>query len=363
MKIVSSSLQMAAAHAESRQTSVKDTLQIWSGNQRATYAYEATQRSASVGIGAAVQISDAGRQAAARAELSGTARQSTASVSASLSRTDAAEGAKEDDNGLDPKLHVVKTVLERLLGYRIHVYGEHAREQEPAEGGTAVRGNASGLRHDVERTQQEDEQMHFEAQGVVKTADGRDIAFSVQLDLQRSFSSTESFHLQIGQAPKDPLILSYPGQAAELTDTKFGFDLDADGQQEQISFVKPGSGFLVFDRNADGQVNDGSELFGTRSGQGFGELAALDEDGNGWIDENDSAFDKLRLWTKNEAGEDRLQSLLSANIGALSTQNTATPFTFKDAANTEQGVMRASGVFLQEDGQAAGTVSQIDLMV
>ena len=126
--------------------------------------------------------------------------------------------------------------------------------------------------------------------------------------------------------------------------------------------MQPGSGFLVFDRNDDGQVNDGSELFGTRSGDGFAELAALDGDGNGWIDENDADFNRLRLWTKDEAGQDRLQDLLSANVGALSTQRTATPFIFKDANNREQGVMRASSVFVQEDGLGAGTVSQVDLV-
>ena len=50
---------------------------------------------------------------------------------------------------------------------------------------------------------------------------------------------------------------------------RFAFDLNADGQAEQINFVAPGSGFLVFDRNQDGKVNNGSELFGPTTDNGF----------------------------------------------------------------------------------------------
>jgi hypothetical protein len=369
MKVASSSLQMAAAHAESHQTTVRESFEAWSPNRRVRYDAEATQGGMRFDAGAAVQISDAGRLAAARATVAGAARWESASASAEASRTDVGETTESSKPELlSPKLQLLRSVLEALLGLRLRVYGDRPQDDcscppppDVSAGGRG--GDGVGLRYDVERTVQEREAMQFQAQGMVRTADGREIDFSVQLQLERSFVSTESLHVQMGEPPKDPLILSYPGQAVELTDMKFNFDLDADGDQERISFVKPGSGFLVFDRNGDGQVNDGRELFGTRSGDGFAELAALDGDGNGWIDENDADFSRLRLWTKDEAGQDQLQDLLSANVGALSTQRTATPFIFKDANNREQGVMRASSVFVQEDGLGAGTVSQVDLVV
>lgn len=56
-----------------------------------------------------------------------------------------------------------------------------------------------------------------------------------------------------------------------------------------------GSGFLALDRNQNGVVDDGSELFGTQSGDGFAHLALYDQDSNGWIDANDPVFDKLRI--------------------------------------------------------------------
>lgn len=368
MKIASSSLQMASMHAESRQTDVKESLQVWKGNQRANFNLEGHSASASLGVAAtSVDISDAGRMAAAQAEARASMREASLSASASestapTSGTSKAEGTDEDDEeNLPPRLKMIKSVVEKILGESIHLTGARPHD----EGHAARRPEnptATGMRYDKTVTHSESEQMHFEAQGEVQTADGQKIAFQVSMDLQRSYSSSESTHFQIGQAPKDPLVINYPGHATELTDTKFDFDLDGDGGKEKISFVKPGSGFLVFDKNNDGKANDGKELFGTKTGNGFSELAQLDADKNGWIDENDPAFSQLKLWTKDEAGKDHMQGLLAANIGAISTQSTATPFKFKDANNVEQGVMRAAGVYLQEDGKAAGTVGQVDLM-
>ena len=53
--------------------------------------------------------------------------------------------------------------------------------------------------------------------------------------------------------------------AANVTDQKFYFDLDADGELDEISTLASGSGFLALDKNGDGIINDGSELFGTKA--------------------------------------------------------------------------------------------------
>ena len=158
----------------------------------------------------------------------------------------------------------------------------------------------------------------------------------------------------------DPLVLNFAGTAAQLTDQRFAFDLDADGSAEQINFAGPGSGFLVFDRNANGKVDNGRELFGPTSGDGFQELAALDGDGNGWIDENDAAYGQLQVWSRDAAGNEGLQSLAEAGVGAIALARIATPFSVKTEANELLGQIRSSGIFLQEDG-TAGTIQQIDL--
>ena len=64
-------------------------------------------------------------------------------------------------------------------------------------------------------------------------------------------------------------------------------------------------------------INDGNELFGTKSGDGFKDLAKYDKDRNGWIDEADDIFDDLRIWTKDEQGNDKLLTLKEAGVGAI----------------------------------------------
>ncbi|HEX3048491.1 MAG TPA: hypothetical protein VHY08_27325 [Bacillota bacterium] len=211
-------------------------------------------------------------------------------------------------------------------------------------------------------TYRESEQMSFTANGIVKTADGKEIDFSVALNMSREFATEKlTITLEEGRL-KDPLVINFDGPAAALTETKFSFDLDNDGALDQISFLKSGSGFLALDQNQDGLINNGGELFGTASGNGFADLLKYDSDQNGWIDENDSIFEKLRIWTKNENGEDMLFALGQKGVGAIYLGNIDTQFSFKDAANQTQGQLRRTGVFLKEDG-TAGTVQQIDLVV
>ena len=82
----------------------------------------------------------------------------------------------------------------------------------------------------------------------------------------------------------DPLVINLDGNIAELSDQTFLFDLDGDGEMDEISELSAKSGFLALDKNGDGTINDGTELFGTRSGNGFQDLSAYDTDHNGFID-------------------------------------------------------------------------------
>jgi hypothetical protein len=263
-----------------------------------------------------------------------------------------------------------------LTGKDIEVFD--ARELEPAQPppdlpqapSTANAANARpaagwGVEYDRHESYTETEQTHFSASGTVQTADGREISFRVELSMSRSYHEESDVRLRLGDAArqqKDPLVLNFAGNAAQLLDQRFSFDLDADGTAENINRLAAGSGFLVFDRNGDGKANDGSELFGTKSGDGFADLARLDEDGNGWIDENDAAYASLSLWTPDAAGAGSLQGLKAANVGALALAHVATPFALKDDGNTTQGEIRSTGLYLRENG-SVGTVQQVDLSV
>ena len=201
----------------------------------------------------------------------------------------------------------------------------------------------------------------FQSSGRAVTEDGRSIDFNVEFAMSRSFSerfeslSSETYVLT------DPLIINLDSNVTSVSDMKFRFDLDADGEEEEISFAGAGSGFLALDANGNGVIDDGSELFGTKSGDGFSDLAANDKDGNGWIDENDDVYEKLRVWVKNEDGSDRLLTLKEANVGAIYLGSVNTEFSLNDAATNEtNGVIRRSGVYLKETG-GAGTLSHVDL--
>jgi hypothetical protein len=259
---------------------------------------------------------------------------------------------RDDLQDLDPKQRLAVLAIEALLGHRVTLLRFHpGAEAAPDAAGAQATGTAEVHRR-VE-LHYEAEQTTLQAQGVVETADGRRIQFSVELAMQREFQSA-SVTTRPGNAA-DPLVVNFGGTPARLTGAKVSFDLNSDGQPESISFVAAGSGFLALDRNGDGKVNDGSELFGPRTGNGFAELATYDADDNGWIDENDPVFGHLRIWTQGG-----LYTLSQKGIGALAASSAETPFTLKDAANLTQGEIRGTGIYLSEPG-APGTIQQVDL--
>ncbi|WP_210394646.1 hypothetical protein [Motiliproteus sediminis] len=207
----------------------------------------------------------------------------------------------------------------------------------------------------------EEECTRFCAGGSVTTRDGETLDFSLSLEMSRSYEAITETRVRETVVFTDPLMVNFDGHAAELSDDKYAFDLDADGTAEWINFAGSHSALLALDQNGDGQINDGSELFGALSGNGFADLAAYDDDGNGFIDEADPIFEQLLLWRK-EAGEDQLESLSERNIGAIYLGATETPFTLKDNNNQTLGQVRQSGIYLTENGDV-GTLQQVDLAV
>lgn len=209
----------------------------------------------------------------------------------------------------------------------------------------------------------EQENTLFSSVGTVKTADGREISFNVDVSMSRSFTQTyqQELNLAAFQQTCDPLVINFDTDTATLEDQKFFFDVDADGEQDSISMLGAGSGYLALDQNGDGIINDGRELFGPRSGNGFQDLAAYDEDGNGWIDENDNIWSKLKIWCKNPDGSDSLYTLGEKGVGAICLQNAATDFSLKSRSNQDNGYIRSTGIFLYENGNV-GTVQHLDLV-
>ncbi|HCA26695.1 MAG TPA: hypothetical protein DEP05_03475 [Betaproteobacteria bacterium] len=215
------------------------------------------------------------------------------------------------------------------------------------------------ITHRARRT--EIERSRFLASGVIHTASGETRHFNFGLDMRRRTEQTETATVHIKQIEKlkDPLVINFGGGAAQLHSTRFLFDIDSDGQAERLPALGPGSGFLALDKNGDGAIDNGNEWFGAATGDGFAELAGDDADHNGWIDAADPVFGKLRLWIPNGNGRERLASLAEKHIGALYLGRAATPFTMQDGGAL-LGQVKASGVFLREDG-SVGAMQQIDL--
>jgi len=210
----------------------------------------------------------------------------------------------------------------------------------------------------------EAEQTAFSTTGKVVTADGREISFNVDLSMSRSFEQYyETSQTKEIVQMMDPLVINLDTDIASLSDQKFEFDIDNDGILDSISMLQKGSGYLALDKNGDGIINDGSELFGTSSGDGFYDLSMYDEDGNGWIDENDEIFSKLLIWSKDENGNDELYHLKDKGVGAICLQKVATDFSLNSLkTNQTNGQIRSTGVFLYENG-TAGTMQQMDLAI
>ena len=209
----------------------------------------------------------------------------------------------------------------------------------------------------------ESESTTFASSGMVKTQDGRSIDFNIEVSMSRAFTSQINTLTTQNYIKTDPLVINLDTDIGSVTDQKFLFDLDSDGDEEEISFAGKGSGFLALDRDGDGRIGDGSELFGTKSGDGFKDLAAFDEDGNGWIDENDSIYSKLKVWTKDEDGNDYLINLKDADVGAIYLDNADTQFSLKDGNNRLNGEIKKTGIYLHESTGAAGTLNHVDLAV
>lgn len=217
------------------------------------------------------------------------------------------------------------------------------------------------LNYSQETVEMEMEDTQFSTVGTVRTADGREINFNVNVGMSREFQQTFQEDLDFAALKMcDPLVINLDTDVTELSDQTFYFDIDADGELDEISRLGAGSGYLALDKNGDGVINDGSELFGTASGNGFADLAKYDEDGNGWIDENDSIWQKLKIWTKDENGNDVLYRLADKGVGAICLQNVATDFTLTGQTGQTKGAIRSSGVFLYENGNV-GTVQHVDV--
>lgn len=270
------------------------------------------------------------------------------------------------------KLKLIESFIYMTTGKRVKLrspeLGAVRREEPVISDPDAVMRSADdrdgwGLVYEYHEVSTEQESVFFNSAGLVKTSNGTTITFELDFNMSRSFYQQHNVSLRLGDAAKmDPLIIALNGNVPELSKNKVAFDLNSDGKDENISFATGSSGFLALDKNEDGVINDGTELFGPDSKDGFAELRTYDLDKNGWIDEGDEIFTHLAIYSLSENGDKSLFKLGDAGIGAIYLTEISTPFSFKDNTGAIQGEMLSSTIFLKEDG-TAGTIHHIDLTI
>jgi hypothetical protein len=156
-----------------------------------------------------------------------------------------------------------------------------------------------------------------------------------------------------------PLILDLNNdgiQTSSLANSNIYFDFDANGHAQRTGWVDKNDGLLVLDKNHNGIIDNGNELFGNNTqlanGQtatdGFTALADIDSNHDGKIDSLDAQFNNLRIWQDansngiTDAGE--LLTLTQAGIKSLNVNYNNT------ASNNNGNTDQQQGQFTKTDG-------------
>ncbi len=291
-------------------------------------------------------------------------RKETVKIKQSMTRTTGSfQAIMLRGKSMDGEKDVSDRLRRRSVFYLLDMlFGEHAKKMPVfGEGSIGSTWEMETLHYETETYYSMEQSASFQTQGQVVTADGRTIDFNMNVHMSSRFEAyyKESYDLQRAVNLCDPLVINLDSSPATVSDQTFYFDLDGDGVEENIHKLGSGSGYLAIDKNGDGKINDGSELFGTASGDGFADLAKYDEDGNGWIDENDDIWKYLKIWVQTEDGP-QLYSLGEKGVGALCLNKVPTYYTQYGKDGEVDAVVRSTGMFLYENGRA-GSMQHLDL--
>ncbi len=157
---------------------------------------------------------------------------------------------------------------------------------------------------------------------------------------------------ELGIKKVDPLVLDLDGKGIQLTEAGKGaiFDVTADGKLDSTAWVKGNTALLTYDRNGNGVIDNGSELFGDQNGaaDGFEELGKYDTNGDRKITILDPIFKALKLYRDlngdGKMSKNEFSSLSELGIKALNLNFMRT------SADINGNSLILNGSFEREDG-------------
>ncbi len=208
-----------------------------------------------------------------------------------------------------------------------------------------------------------------------------EVSLSGDYDQLGNFIADLQAQYRMAQNTMSPLILDLDGDGIETLSVEIGIHFDHDGNQfaENTGWVGKDDGLLVWDRNGNGRIDDGSELFGnntllnngSKAANGFCALAELDSNYDNKIDASDAAFSQLRLWKDADSNallaDGELVSLNSSGVQSFNLSYTS--HRLSDAQGNDH---RQVGSYTRTDGSsramedvwfAADTARAIDLNI
>lgn len=151
----------------------------------------------------------------------------------------------------------------------------------------------------------------------------------------------------------DPVVLDMNGDGLHLRGAEDGvsFDMAGTGTRQQTGFVRGDDALLYLDRDGNGLLDDGKELFGDQEGDahGFAELSKYDGNGDGWIDASDAAYDELKVfqdWNSDGVNQpDESRTLVEAGVERIAVASRAT-----HEVDAGGNIIGRAGAFVCRDG-------------
>ncbi|WDE10780.1 hypothetical protein [Thalassomonas haliotis] len=290
---------------------------------------------------------------------------------------------------LNPRLESIKLILAAYFGknldleeYLFDFSSPDSRQGNPLNPEQAINAANSGaefVRVDnqvfrageqvqVEEWFTREQSLSYQMQGQFQL-DDKQISLSYEFNISSESTRYRRFATRAGNL-QDPLLVQFGNQSLGHIQDRQAFDINNDKSLDKLPVFSGDVGYLVFDENANGRADDGSELFGPASGNGFQELAAFDSNQNGFIDKDDEHFEQLYLWQPKGESEGEVEpgaqqqwlSLDDAGIAAINLSAIETPYSFYDENDQLEAQMRRSSFAIGENGRGYG-VHQVDVRI